>query len=176
MLWARILEWVAFPFSRGSFWPRNWTRVSCIVGRFVTNWAIREAQREQMEVKTDRQKRKEAEILFLAVFFFFFTPVLTSSYLRAMVLNISLDTNPFQNLMNIWTSSWGKKCNVFPFPFPRPSPLSVLFQILFPFRLLQNIEQSTLCWSLLIIYLIYSSMYLLIPVSLFIPPPPFSLW
>ena len=38
----RILEWVACPFSRGSFWPRNWTKVSCIVGRFFTNWAIRE--------------------------------------------------------------------------------------------------------------------------------------
>ena len=53
-----------------------------------------------MDVKKDRQKMKEAEILFLA-FFFFFTPILTSSYLRAMVLNISLATNPFQNLMNI---------------------------------------------------------------------------
>ena len=39
-----ILEWVAYPFSRGSSWPRNWTGVSCIVGRFFTNWAIREAQ------------------------------------------------------------------------------------------------------------------------------------
>ena len=38
-----ILEWVVFPFSRGSFQPRDWTRVSCIAGRFFTNWAIREA-------------------------------------------------------------------------------------------------------------------------------------
>ena len=42
ILQARILEWVAFPFSRGSFPLRNWTRVSCIVGGFFTNWAIRE--------------------------------------------------------------------------------------------------------------------------------------
>ena len=27
----RILEWVAYPFSRGSSWPRNCTGVSCIV-------------------------------------------------------------------------------------------------------------------------------------------------
>ena len=40
----RILEWVAYPFSRGSSWPRNRTRVSCTAGRFFTNWAIREAQ------------------------------------------------------------------------------------------------------------------------------------
>ena len=38
-----IPEWVAYPFSSGSSWPRNWTRVSCIAGRFFTNWAIREA-------------------------------------------------------------------------------------------------------------------------------------
>ena len=40
----RILEWVAYPFSSGSSPPRNRTWVSCITGRFFTNWAIREAQ------------------------------------------------------------------------------------------------------------------------------------
>ena len=44
ILQARILEWVAIPFFRGSSWPRNWTEVSCIAGRFLTSWAIREAQ------------------------------------------------------------------------------------------------------------------------------------
>ena len=39
----RIMEWVAYPFSRGSSWARNWTRVSCIAGGFLSNWAIREA-------------------------------------------------------------------------------------------------------------------------------------
>ena len=38
----RILEWVAYPFSSRSSWPRNQTRVSCFAGRFFTNWAIRE--------------------------------------------------------------------------------------------------------------------------------------
>ena len=38
----RILEWVAYPISRGSFWFRNRTGVSCIAGKFFTNWAIRE--------------------------------------------------------------------------------------------------------------------------------------
>ena len=36
-------EWVAYPFSSGSSWPRNQTRVSCAAGCFFTNWAIREA-------------------------------------------------------------------------------------------------------------------------------------
>ena len=36
----RILEWITYPFSSGSSWLRNWTRVSCIAGGFFTNWAI----------------------------------------------------------------------------------------------------------------------------------------
>jgi len=32
----RILEWVAYPFSSGSSWSRNQTRVSCIAGGFFT--------------------------------------------------------------------------------------------------------------------------------------------
>ena len=43
ILQARILEWVVFPFSSGSSWPRNWTGVSCIAGRLFTSWATREA-------------------------------------------------------------------------------------------------------------------------------------
>ena len=45
----RILEWVAYPFSREPSWPRNQTRVSCIAGRFFTNWAIREAQQDNAQ-------------------------------------------------------------------------------------------------------------------------------
>ena len=33
----RTLEWVAYPFSRGSSLPRNHTQVSCIAGGFFTN-------------------------------------------------------------------------------------------------------------------------------------------
>ena len=33
---ARILEWVAIPFSTGSSWCRDWTQVSHIAGRFFT--------------------------------------------------------------------------------------------------------------------------------------------
>ena len=43
-LQARILEWVAFPFSRGSSQPRDRTQVSRIEGRFFTSWATTEAQ------------------------------------------------------------------------------------------------------------------------------------
>ena len=43
ILQARLLEWVAMPYSRGSSWPRNRTRVFCITSRFFTVWGTREA-------------------------------------------------------------------------------------------------------------------------------------
>ena len=50
ILQPRILEWVAISFSRGSFQPMNRTQVSCIVGRFFTNWAMREIIWEQVQL------------------------------------------------------------------------------------------------------------------------------
>ena len=44
ILQARILQCVAFPFSRGSSQPRDQTQVSCITGWFFTSWATRGAQ------------------------------------------------------------------------------------------------------------------------------------
>ena len=43
ILQARILEWVAFPFSRVSSQPRDQTQLSCIAGGFFTIWATRES-------------------------------------------------------------------------------------------------------------------------------------
>ena len=39
---ARILEWIAFLFSRGSSQTRDQTQVSCIAGRFITISVTRE--------------------------------------------------------------------------------------------------------------------------------------
>ena len=41
---ARILEWFAISFSKGSSWPRDWTHVSYVGGRVLYHWATREAQ------------------------------------------------------------------------------------------------------------------------------------
>ena len=40
---SRILEWIAYPFFRGSSQPRNQTGFSCIAGGFFTSWVTREA-------------------------------------------------------------------------------------------------------------------------------------
>ena len=42
VLQARILEWVAISFSRGSCQPRDWIQVSQVAGRFFTYWATKE--------------------------------------------------------------------------------------------------------------------------------------
>ena len=44
ILQARILEWVAFPFSKRSSQLRDQSRVSRIAGGFFTSWATREVQ------------------------------------------------------------------------------------------------------------------------------------
>ena len=51
ILQARILEWVAIPFSRESSRPRDQTQVSCIAGRFFAIWATREVPSLHMSLQ-----------------------------------------------------------------------------------------------------------------------------
>ena len=50
ILQARILEWVAVAFSRGSSWPGDQTQASHIASRCFTLWSTREAT--ELKVKT----------------------------------------------------------------------------------------------------------------------------
>ena len=52
ILQARILEWVAIPFSRGSSQPREPTQVSRIADRPFTIWATREAHIQEIIAKS----------------------------------------------------------------------------------------------------------------------------
>ena len=49
ILQARILEWVAFPFSRGSSQPRDRTQFSRIAGGFFTSWATAKSKNTGMD-------------------------------------------------------------------------------------------------------------------------------
>ena len=44
IFYARMVEWAAFPFSRGSSQSRDQTQASHIAGRFFTSWATREVE------------------------------------------------------------------------------------------------------------------------------------
>ena len=52
ILQARILEWVAIPFSRESSQSRKWTQVSYIAGRLFPIWTIREDCGMNINLKT----------------------------------------------------------------------------------------------------------------------------
>ena len=103
ILQARILQWVAVPFSRGSSQPRDWTQVSRIAGGFFTSWATREAQaRVKQPVISAR------EILCL----------LHGCFRELIFLFVSSDRNcfgPWTNQHQNWPSSldweltWGVK-------------------------------------------------------------------
>ena len=49
---ARVLEWVAISFSRGSSRPRDRTQVSCIAGRCFTLWAtFCDSKRQKLKIR-----------------------------------------------------------------------------------------------------------------------------
>ena len=64
LLQARILEWVAFPFSRGSSQPRDWTQVSHIAGGFFTKLSH---QGSPSSKRTYLQCRRRHSILGLGI-------------------------------------------------------------------------------------------------------------
>ena len=61
ILQARLLEWVAFPLSRGSSQPKDQIQVSRIAGGFFTSWATREALSEHMNIYFCQHKARLLE-------------------------------------------------------------------------------------------------------------------
>ena len=61
---ARVPEWVAISFSRGSSQPRDWAPVSRIAGRCFTLWATREAVNKSRD---GRFKPKLSKMLFVTI-------------------------------------------------------------------------------------------------------------
>ena len=65
ILQARILEWVAIPFSRGSSWPRDWAWLSHAAGRFFTEplgksiWRYAKSASPLPECKVIGESRKQ---------------------------------------------------------------------------------------------------------------------
>ena len=56
----RILELVAYPFSRGSSQPRNQTEASCIAGRFFTSWSYQGSPTQRLNfVQVNKEIQSE---------------------------------------------------------------------------------------------------------------------
>ena len=82
ILQARILEWAAFPFSRGSSQPSDQTQMSRIAGKFFTSWATREVpwnQRAWLHPILD-SSLTSAMAQFCFVFIFFLIYFLTEGW------------------------------------------------------------------------------------------------
>ena len=61
---ARVLEWVAISFFRGSSQPRGWTLVSRIASRHFTIWATREAPLiEEILQRKEKRRRNTSELI-----------------------------------------------------------------------------------------------------------------
>ena len=135
---ARILEWVAIPFSMGSCQHRDWTQVSRIAGRFLYQLSHQGSPR----------------ILEWVVYPF----SRESSWSR--------NWNGVSCIAGGFFTSWAIRIHISP-----------LLWISFPFRLLQSMEQSSLCCTggfhyLSIFYIVsVACIYMSIPVSQFFPLP-----
>ena len=57
ILQARILEWIAVPFTRGTLQPRNRTQISCIASGLFISWATREALFFKKETVNHRDQK-----------------------------------------------------------------------------------------------------------------------
>ena len=59
---ARILQWVAISYSRGSSWPRDWSCVSCIAGQFFTTETPGKPKHEMSQLQIFLNFRRRLQI------------------------------------------------------------------------------------------------------------------
>ena len=94
ILQARIWEWVAIPFSRGSSLPRNQTHVSHIASRFFVVWATREHSHKKWNVQTACSIPESNKILYLNSVWI---KIKLAMLLLYIVMFLTLDTNNLQS-------------------------------------------------------------------------------
>ena len=84
---ARILEWVAISFSRGSSRPRDWTWVSHIAGRRFTLWTTREAKKKTKRKKPIMGNKWFSSVQSLSRVRLFATPWITANQASLSITN-----------------------------------------------------------------------------------------
>ena len=105
---ARVLEWGAISFSRGSSQPRDWTWVSCIVGRRFTIWATREVSSlSQLFFWTLRSNGYTCPFSFAFCFFFsYFKGLLRQPFCLFAFLFLGDGLDHCLVLYFYWSSPW----------------------------------------------------------------------
>ena len=97
---ARILEWIAISFSRGSSKPRDRTQFSCIAGRLFTNWATREAHPRYYS-------RRYLQIPLVPLYYFFFSEPVVLSYILCNLLIYMCSCLSYRHRFLYCKSHWG---------------------------------------------------------------------
>ena len=116
-LQARRLEWLAFPFPRGSSQPRDWTQIFHIAGRFFTSWATREAQHRSVIIYkaniTNLKQKKDSTMIIVETFNTLLPLMNRSSRQKiskeASTLNDRLYQMDFYRNVKNFPSKWLKK-------------------------------------------------------------------
>ena len=104
---ARVLEWFAISFSRGSFWLRDQTQVSCIAGRCFILWATREAQVKPNSVILNGSQSSSLKSKNLVL------------SLVLIYLHLMLSAQKFPCLWSLLNAGlWIKLCRHLPWHFP----------------------------------------------------------
>ena len=109
ILQARILEWVVIAFSRGHSWPRDWTHVSCIAGRFSTMSHpivvfIFQSQTPNLSLLAFPLQQPEVYFLYLQVCFCFVNKVIC--------INILDSTKCISEIIYLFFSVWLTSLNM----------------------------------------------------------------
>ena len=117
ILQARILEWIAIPFSRGSSWPRDRSLVSCIAGRFFTVWATGKSLsiliKNQLAVNVWAYFCTLSSVLFICISVllpvpccFDYCSFVVNYQLRSTLSNFGLFSRWFSLFWAPWNSKW----------------------------------------------------------------------
>ena len=117
-----LLEWVAIPFSRGSSWPSNRTRVSCIAGGFFTRQVLPERCSININWMNEWIIFSLLVLYWLKVFFF---PAKHCWIPLPRLSQIGFCCqNEFVKETNIWLVAWIKSCDCWGLCCPRSVPSS----------------------------------------------------
>ena len=111
ILQARVLEWVAVPFCKGSSQPRDQTQVSHIAGGFFTSWATREAR--ICSYASVILPLIPSSVLFISVCLFFSSfrslvnvfCIFSVLFLRSWIIFTNIILNSFSGRLHISTCS-----------------------------------------------------------------------
>ena len=132
----------AISFSGGSSWWMDWTQFSCIAGRIFTIWVTGKSQNIRPVLILSLNILFDNIFLDWGIYQTLSTLFFGFKYLRCFYLFIILFYIGVSLISSVVLVSGVQHSHAV-----IHTHVSILFQNFFPFRLLQNIKQSSLCYK-----------------------------